>query len=72
MVCFTEIKFDEDGGSLDGFEDGQDEWQRIFVLDGDLIQALIVNAIFFSTKKNTAPTGEEDGLTIPTAKDSRM
>ena len=42
MVCVAEIG--EDGSSPDGFEGGREKWQRIFVFDGDLIQALIVNA----------------------------
>ena len=44
MVCIAEIELGEDGNSLDGFEGEQDEWQRIFVFDIDLIQAPIVNA----------------------------
>jgi len=39
----TEIELREDGSFLAVFEGRRDEWQRIFVFDSDLIQALILN-----------------------------
>ncbi len=67
------VKFGENGGPLEQFKGSGDEWQWVTVLDSDIIKSSVVNVLsFFSTKKNPAPAGDEEGRMMPAANESLM
>lgn len=73
VVSATEVELGK--GPLKGSESNVEQRQRVSVADGARVQTLIIDtcaqrSVLLLTKKNPAPTGEEEGWIIPDAKDS--
>lgn len=72
MVGTAQVQSGEDNGSLKRDKGRISERQGLLVLDCDVIESLhgLKVPSFFPTKKNPAPTGEDEGQMKPAAKES--
>lgn len=72
MVHIYEVQFGKMCGSHEGLKGRTDTRQRLFVLNGDFIEAVIQGRriLSFLETKRPAATGEEDSLMIPATKES--
>lgn len=70
IICAAQIKFGEESGRAEMFEDIWNQWQGIWTLHCDLTEASIINAQtkaspFFSIKKNPAKAEVAEGRMYP-------
>ena len=66
VIGIAKIQLGKHGGFVERLECRVNEGERVFVLDGYIVQAPVVNAwpeylVFLENKEKTCPTGEEDG-----------
>jgi hypothetical protein len=77
VVGILEVEFGKHRGTIEGGKSRADEWQGVLFFTVILFSAQksmhgLSDPSFFFTKKNPAPTEEEDGLISPAARVSWM
>lgn len=67
MISIAKVELGKDLCPLELGKGTIKQQEQVFVTGCDIVEAAVVDAVVFQTKKNPAPTGEHDGTISPEA-----